>query len=68
METLFKAGSFGNKAVESVGFFEGCVMSKHHRLPFGTGIHSTKAVLDYIHVDLWVVQLAKRLLGETYIS
>jgi len=33
-------------------FCEHCVLSKKTKVKFGTTIHSTKEILDYIHADV----------------
>ena len=30
-----------------------CVMGKQTRVKFGTAIHNTKGILDYVHSDVW---------------
>ncbi|KAG6384621.1 hypothetical protein SASPL_155554 [Salvia splendens] len=34
-------------------FCEHCVMRKQRRVIFGTAIHDTKGILDYVHSDVW---------------
>ena len=34
-------------------FYKHCVMGKQTRVKFGTAIHNTKGILDYIHSDVW---------------
>ena len=34
-------------------FCEQCVMGKQTRVKFGTTIHNTEGILDYIHTDVW---------------
>jgi transposase InsO family protein len=32
---------------------EHCVLGKQTRVKFGTAIHQTKGILDYVHSDVW---------------
>ena len=34
-------------------FCEHCVLGKQTRVKFGTAIHNTKSILDYVHSDVW---------------
>ena len=34
-------------------FCKYCVYGKQHRVSFKTGSHTSKGVLDYIHLDVW---------------
>ncbi|CAL9031518.1 unnamed protein product [Prunus brigantina] len=34
-------------------FCEHCVLGKQTRVKFGTAIHHTKGILDYVHTDVW---------------
>jgi hypothetical protein len=34
-------------------FCEHCVFGKHTRRAFGTGVHSSKEILEYVHSDVW---------------
>ena len=43
------------KGVKSckMDFCEHCIIGKQTRVKFGTGIHNTKNILDYVHSDVW---------------
>ena len=34
-------------------FCEHYVLGKQRRVKFGTAIHNTKGILDYVHSDVW---------------
>ena len=34
-------------------FCEDCVLGKQTRVKFGSAIHNTKGILDYVHSDVW---------------
>ncbi|KAL5561501.1 hypothetical protein UlMin_031248 [Ulmus minor] len=53
LEVLKKQGAFGKDTISKVTFCEHCVLGKHHRLSFKTGVHKTNGTLEYIHADLW---------------
>ncbi|KAL5579868.1 hypothetical protein UlMin_012310 [Ulmus minor] len=53
LEVLKKQGAFGRDTISKVTFCEHCVLGKHHRLSFKTGVHKTNGALEYIHADLW---------------
>jgi len=42
----------GTKACK-LEFCEHCVLGKQRRVKFGTAIHNTKGILDYVHSDVW---------------
>ncbi|CAH9077615.1 unnamed protein product [Cuscuta europaea] len=48
---------FGNDLVSPIPFCEGCVLGKQHRVQFPVSSYpsepKSKAVLDYIHADVW---------------
>ena len=41
-------------------------MGKHHRKPFGVGIHSFKVILEYVHSDVWGPSPVASLSGKWY--
>ena len=47
-------------------FCEQCVMGKKTRLKFGTTIHNTEGILDYIHTDVWGPTRTASLRGKHY--
>ena len=42
----------GTKACK-IEFCEHCVLGKQRRVRFGTAIHNTKGILDYVHSYVW---------------
>ncbi|KAL5545504.1 hypothetical protein UlMin_005191 [Ulmus minor] len=53
LDVLKKQGAFSRDTISKVTFCEHCVLGKHHRLSFKTGVHKTNGALEYIHADLW---------------
>ncbi|KAK8934286.1 hypothetical protein KSP39_PZI015019 [Platanthera zijinensis] len=49
-----------------IGFCEHCVFGKKTRVSFGTAIHSTKGILDYVHTDVWGPTKTTSLGGSQY--
>ena len=53
METLDRKGYLEKDEVGKIEFCEGCAMGKAHKQKFMKVKHTMKAVLEYIHFDLW---------------
>lgn len=53
LQELHRQGLIGNGALEKLDFCEHYVYGKHKRVKFPTAIHSLKAMLDYVHSDIW---------------
>ena len=49
-----------------VEFCEHCVYGKQKRQAFGTGIHNTKEILEYVHSDVWGPSPITSLSGRLY--
>ncbi|GMP53679.1 hypothetical protein CsSME_00019075 [Camellia sinensis var. sinensis] len=47
-------------------FCEHCVLGKQTRIKFGTAIHRTKGILDYVHTDVWGPSKTASLGGKHY--
>ena len=47
-------------------FCEQCVVGKIKRVKFGTAIHNTEGILDYIHTDVWGPTKTASLGGKQY--
>ena len=47
-------------------FCEHCVKGKQIRVKFGTSIHNTKGILDYVHSDVWGPSKMASLGGKHY--
>ena len=48
------------------GFCEQCVLGKQKRVKFGTAIHNTEGILDYIHTYVWGPTKTASLGGKYY--
>jgi len=53
MQTLVKQDLLKGTKTSKLKFCEHCVLSKKIKVSFGTAIHSTKRILDYVHTDVW---------------
>ncbi|CAA7055049.1 unnamed protein product [Microthlaspi erraticum] len=53
METLARKGYMKKDEVSNLGFCEACTMGKAHKQSFPKAKHTTKAILEYVHSDLW---------------
>ena len=53
LQTLVKGRLLRGASLAKLDFCEHCVKGKQTRVSFGTAIHNTKGVLDYIHTDVW---------------
>ncbi|KAI3462209.1 hypothetical protein Pfo_018872, partial [Paulownia fortunei] len=49
LQTLAKQGLLKGAKVCKLDFCEHCVLGKQKRVKFGTAIHNTKGILDYVH-------------------
>ena len=52
LQTLAKQGLLKGTKTCKLEFCEHCVLGKQRRVKFGTGIHNTKGILDYVHSDV----------------
>lgn len=48
------------------GFCEHCIIGKAHRVKFARSEHATKAILDYIHLNMWGFANSQFLGGARY--
>ncbi|CAL8990666.1 unnamed protein product, partial [Prunus brigantina] len=53
LQGLVKQGLLKGAKVCKLEFCEHCVLGKQTRVKFGTAIHHTKGILDYVHTDVW---------------
>jgi len=53
MAELSRRGLLGSRKTGSLQFCEHCVFGKQTRLRFRRSVHTTRAILDYVHTDLW---------------
>ena len=52
LQTLAVQGLLKGAKTCKLDFCEQCVMGKQKRVKFGTAIHNTEGILDYIHIDV----------------
>ena len=50
---LSRQGLLVNHKLFGINFSEHCINGKACRVKFGKGIHNTKGILDYIHLNVW---------------
>ena len=50
---LVKRGYLKGTKTCKLEFCEHCVMGKQRRVKFGTAIHNTEGIIDYVHSDVW---------------
>ena len=48
-----KQGLLKGATTCKLDFCEYCVLGKQTRIQFGTAVHQTKGILDYVHTDVW---------------
>ena len=53
LQILSKQGLLNGDKINNLDFCEHCIRGKQHRLSFQLGSHKSKAILEYIHADLW---------------
>nr|CDN96898.1 putative Ty-1 copia retrotransposon [Phaseolus vulgaris] len=53
LQILTKQGLLKGTKACKLEFCEHCVLGKQRRVKFGTAIHNTKGILDYVHSDVW---------------
>ena len=53
LQILTKQGLLKGTKACKLEFCEHCVLGKQRRVKFGTAIHNTKDILDYVHSDVW---------------
>ena len=66
LQTLAMQGLLKGAKTCKLDFCEQCVMGKQTRVKFGTTIHTTKGILDYIHTDVWGPTKTASLGGKHY--
>ena len=52
LNEISKQGLLGKDKVSEMDFCEHYMLGKHHRLSFKVGQHNSKAILEYLHLDL----------------
>ena len=53
LQNLIKQGVLKGAKSGRIDFCEHCVLGKQTKVKFGTAIHQTKGILDYVHSDVW---------------
>ena len=53
LQTLVNQGVLKGATTRKIDFCEHCIFGKQKKLKFGTSIHQTKDILDYLHTDVW---------------
>lgn len=53
LQGLMKQGLLKGAKSGKLDFCEHCVLGKQTRVSFGTAIHQTRGILDYVHSDVW---------------
>jgi len=52
LHVLGKQSLLCDQKTEKLDFCEHYVFCKHHKVSFGTCVHRTKSILNYIHLDI----------------
>ncbi|GMP93218.1 hypothetical protein CsSME_00043150 [Camellia sinensis var. sinensis] len=66
LQGLVKQGLLKGAKTGKLEFYEHCVLGKQTRIKFGTAIHRTKGILDYVHTDVWGPSKNASLGGKHY--
>lgn len=66
LQMLAKQGLLKGTKTCKLEFCEHCVLGKQRRVKFGTAIHNTKGILDYVHSDVWGPAKTPSLGGRHY--
>jgi len=53
LQILAKQGLLKDTKACKLEFCEHCVLGKQRIVKFGTAIHNTKGIVDYVHSDVW---------------
>ena len=66
LQILAKQGLLEGVKTCKLDFCEHCVKGKQTRMKFGTAIHDTKGILDYVHSDVWGPSKTASMGGKHY--
>jgi len=66
LQILAKQGLLEGVKTCKLDFCEHCVKEKQTRMKFGTAIHDTKGILDYVHSDVWGPSKTASMGGKHY--
>ena len=53
MQALAKQGLLNVVKTCKLKFYKHYVLKRKTKVKFGTAIHRTKGILDYVHTDIW---------------
>ena len=53
LQTLVKQSLLKGACSCKLEFYEHCIIGRQARVKFGSAIHDTKGILDYVHSDIW---------------
>ena len=66
LQILVKQGLLKGVRTGKLDFCEHCVLGKQKRVSFGTALHNTKGILDYVHTDVWGPTRTPSMSGKHY--
>ena len=66
MEKLSRRGLLDGQKTSKLQFCEHYVLGKHKQARFSFGIHKSKGLLDYLHLNLWGPAKLSSMGGATY--
>ena len=66
LHELEKQNLLGGDKLDKLEFCDHCVLGKSHRITFGTGIHVSSRLFEYVHSDLWGPSRVKTHGGSSY--
>ena len=66
LQTLAMQGLLKGAKTCKMDFCKQCVLGNQKRVKFGTAIHNTEGILDYIHTDVWGLTKTASLGGKHY--
>ena len=66
MQALIKQSLLKGANTCKLKFCEHCVLGKKTKVKFGTAIHRTKGILDYVHTYVWGLSKNASLGGKHY--
>ena len=66
LNILSKQGLLENNKIEPLKFCEHCFYGKQHWVKFPNVVHTTKAMLNYVHFDCWGPSRVPSLGGARY--
>lgn len=64
LNVLYKQGLFVKNKISDLDFCQSCVCGEICRVKFNRLVHTTKEILDYVHVGLWGHQKFHHMVGK----